>query len=166
MSVTEISRISDELRRAFDGDPWHGLPLSRVLEGLAAAEAAAHPVPGAHSVWEIVLHVRGWIEEVSRRLAGEPAGEPPGGDWPPVVETGAAAWREALAALARTHEALLRQLASTPEVRLWDTLGPPVRDRALGTGVSGYVLLHGLVQHTVYHTAQIATLRRVLAARK
>ena len=34
------------------------------------------------------------------------------------------------------------------------------RDRALGSGISRYVMLHGLVQHHVYHAGQIALLRK------
>ena len=35
-----------------------------------------------------------------------------------------------------------------------------VRDRALGSGISRYVMLHGLVQHHVYHAGQISLLRK------
>jgi hypothetical protein len=34
------------------------------------------------------------------------------------------------------------------------------RDRPLGSGVSFYVLLHGIVQHVVAHTAQMSLLRK------
>ena len=37
-----------------------------------------------------------------------------------------------------------------------------VRDRALGSGVSVYVTLHGLAQHHAYHAGQIALLKRAL----
>jgi uncharacterized damage-inducible protein DinB len=36
------------------------------------------------------------------------------------------------------------------------------RNRAAGTGVSKYVLLHGLVQHDAYHAGQIALLVKVV----
>ena len=34
------------------------------------------------------------------------------------------------------------------------------RDRALGSGVTQYVTLHGLVQHHVYHAGQISLLKK------
>ena len=37
------------------------------------------------------------------------------------------------------------------------------RSRPLGTGVSYYELLHGIVQHDAYHAGQIAILKRVIA---
>lgn len=163
--MTEISRIADQLQRAFDGDPWYGTPVTKILEGISAPEAATHPLADARSIWEIVLHVSAWVIETAQRLRGRTPGEPPEGDWPAVKETTAEAWEQTRQALARAHEDLQRELASTPEERLWEIVGSPVRDRAEGTGISYYVLLHGVIQHTVYHAAQIAALRRVLAAR-
>ena len=165
ITVTETSRIADQFQRAFNGDPWYGEPLTKILEGISAHEAAAHPLLGARSIWEIVFHVSAWIGETTQRLRGRTPGEPAEGDWPTVKETTAEAWEQAKTALTRVHEELLRELASTPEDRLGETAGAPARDRAQGTGISYYVLLHGVLQHNVYHTAQIASMRRVLAAR-
>jgi uncharacterized damage-inducible protein DinB len=37
------------------------------------------------------------------------------------------------------------------------------RNRPLGTGVTYYELLHGIVQHDAYHAGQIAILKKILA---
>jgi len=159
---TEIHRIADELARAFDGDPWHGPPLINVIAGLSARDAAARPISTASSIWGIVLHITAWIDEVHRRVRGNPPGEPPMGDWPAIPDPSEEAWERAKMDLARVHQGLLRELAVTPDVRLWETVGGPTRDRARGTGIDFYVMLHGLAQHNVYHTAQIATIRRMI----
>ena len=163
--MTETSRIADQLERAFDGDPWHGQPLTKILAGIPAADAAAHPLAGTKSIWEVLLHITAWMDETTQRLRGRAPGEPATGDWPAPKTQTAEAWEDAKADLARAHRELLHELASTSEQRLWETVGGQVRDRAEGTGTSFYVLLHGVVQHNVYHSAQIATLRRVIAAR-
>jgi uncharacterized damage-inducible protein DinB len=105
------------------------------------------------------------MDETTQRLRGRAPGEPAAGDWPAPRTQTAEAWEDAKADLARAHRELLHELASTSEQRLWETVGGQVRDRAEGTGTSFYVLLHGVVQHNVYHSAQIATLRRVIAAK-
>jgi hypothetical protein len=66
--MIEISRIADKLRRAHDGDPWHGPSLTGLLARISASEAAAHPLLGAHSIRETVLHVTAWIGEVREHL--------------------------------------------------------------------------------------------------
>ena len=45
--------------------------------------------------------------------------------------------------------------------RLLEPTNDP-RSRPLGTGVSYYELLHGIVQHDAYHSGQIAIIKKVL----
>ena len=72
--MAEIDRLIDELRRDQQADPWHGPSARQVLEGVTAAAAAARPIPGAHSIWELALHIIAWRNEVARRVdGGEPA---------------------------------------------------------------------------------------------
>ena len=158
MFSSEITRIIDQLQREYSGDPWHGSPMLAILEGVDAARAARKPIAGAHSIWELVLHVTGWKREVARRLSGAPAGEPASGDWPPVGDTTEARWQAALDDLGAAHRELVVATEALPESRLFEPTNDP-RDRPLGTGVSYYVLLHGAVQHDVYHAGQIALLK-------
>jgi len=162
--MRETERIASELRRAYDGDPWHGPPMVKILEGLTAEQAAWPPLEGAHSIWETLLHVIAWMRETLRRVEGAEPAEPPGGDWPALEARHPEAWDRTLADLSRVHEELEAKIVRFPEERLEEIVGRHDRDRALGTGVSFYVLLHGIVQHNVYHSAQIATLRRALAS--
>lgn len=157
--MSEIDRIIDQLEREHTGDPWHGSPLHAILDDITAARAAARPLPEAHSIWELVLHMTGWKNEVWRRLSGAPAGEPEGGDWPAPGEATEANWRAAVAALDHAHRQLVAAVRAMPEPRLYEPTNDP-RDRALGAGVRYYVLLHGIVQHDVYHAGQIAVLKK------
>jgi uncharacterized damage-inducible protein DinB len=157
--LSEISRLVDQLEREYSGDPWHGSPMLQILEGLDAVAAERKPIAGAHSIWELVLHVTGWKREVARRTMGAPAGEPADGDWPEVGEPTEARWRAALEDLNAAHLELIAAIRALPEARLFEPTNDP-RNRPLGTGVSYYVLLHGAVQHDVYHAGQIALLKR------
>jgi uncharacterized damage-inducible protein DinB len=162
--MSEIHRIIDQLEREHEGDPWHGSPLSDILKGIDAVTAARRPFPGAHSIWELVLHMTGWKNEVRKRLGGAPAGEPAEGDWPDVGEPTDPRWRTALEALEAAHRGLIAAVRSLPEPTLFDPTNDP-RDRPLGVGVTHYVLLHGIVQHDVYHSGQIALLKKATPTR-
>jgi uncharacterized damage-inducible protein DinB len=159
--VDEIERIADQLERAHGGDPWYGPSLRSVLEGLDAEAAARRILPRAHTIWEIVLHVASWQREVARRLREGVAREPAAGDWPPAPAPTSSAWDEARAELEAGHADLLAALGELPAGRLAEVVGEE-RDRPLGSGVTYSVMLHGLVQHNVAHTAQISLLRRGL----
>ena len=159
--MSEIDRIIDQLRREHEGDPWHGSPLSGILEGITAEQAAAKPVRNGHSIWELVLHMTGWKGEGARRVSGAPAGEPEAGDWPAVGATSPDRWAKARADLQAAHDRLIAAIRQLPEARLYEPTNDP-RNAPLGTGVSYYELLHGILQHDVYHSGQIALLKKAV----
>ena len=145
-----------------DGDPWYGSSRTRLLRGVSAADAAATPIPGGHSIWQLVLHMTAWTEEVQRRLDGAEPTTPARGDWPDVPTPTDAAWRAAKAALSRAHATLARTVESLPPQRLSRPVGK-TREPGLGTGVTIGEMLVGLAQHDAYHTGQVAQLRQLLA---
>jgi len=53
----ECLRIADQLRRAFNGDPWHGSPLRDLLAGVPAEQALA--LPFTHK--SVGANVTGWL---------------------------------------------------------------------------------------------------------
>jgi uncharacterized damage-inducible protein DinB len=151
--MNEIERIKDQLRRALEGDAWHGPSLQEILRGVSAKQAAAKPLPGVHSIWEIVLHLAAWHEVVRRRLDGEVIGElPPEQDWPAVTEVSQLAWQQTLNHLTSSQQQLMPAISR-------------LTDDSLTKGVAGksysiYVMLHGVVQHDLYHAGQIAILKK------
>ena len=157
----EADRLIDQFKRAHDGDPWHGSPVKAILKGVTAEQAARTPPNGAHSIWALVLHMTGWRNEVAERAKGKPAGEPAAGDYPEVGDPAPARWKAALAALDASHENLVKVVRGMPDDHLLQPTNDP-RCRPLGTGVSYYELLHGIVQHDAYHAGQIAILKKVL----
>jgi uncharacterized damage-inducible protein DinB len=154
---SEGARIADQMRRAFDGSAWHGPALLELLENVDVATAAAKPVANAHSVWELVLHIAVWDRVAIDRLDGKKA--QPSGDlnFPPVPTPTLAEWRKAVAHTKRTHDALIKKVAALPDSRL--------RDRCPGKRYDLYHLLHGVVQHELYHAGQIAILKKASGAR-
>jgi uncharacterized damage-inducible protein DinB len=159
--MAEAARLVDQISRAHDGDAWHGSPVKAILEGITHEQAARRPPNGAHAIWEIVLHMTGWRNEVARRASGEPAGEPAAGDWPVIGEPTAGRWQAALAALDESHRNLISVVQRLSDERMLQPTNDP-RNPALGTGVSYYELLHGIVQHDAYHAGQIAMIRKIL----
>jgi len=151
--MSEIKRIKDQLKRAFDGEAWHGPSVSEVLAGVTAEQAAAHPVTGAHSIWEIALHICAW-ERIGRKRIEEwvPMEVTPEEDWPPVPETSEHAWKNALNRLRLNHLALEEMIVRLDETRL--------QDQVPGTPYNVYFLIHGVIQHDLYHAGQIALLKK------
>jgi uncharacterized damage-inducible protein DinB len=158
--TVDADHLIDQLRREFDGDPWHGSSLKEILSGLTPQDASRRISKEAHTIWELVLHMTGWKREVAARLRGKEAGEPPEGDWPAMGEVSDARWRAAQDELNRVQNELIAAIGALPGGALHE----PVKDfrsSALGTGMTAYQTISGVIQHDVYHSGQIAILRKM-----
>jgi uncharacterized damage-inducible protein DinB len=154
--MTEATRIADQLRRAFDGEAWHGDSLFQILEGVTASQAAARPMQNAHTIWELVLHIAAWDGAVLRRLGGASVELSDAENFPAVTDTGEAAWRKALSDTRLAHERLITTVAALPDSRLNEIV--PGKE---GEHYTFYYMLHGVVQHELYHAGQIALLKKM-----
>ncbi len=154
-SKNEIRRILDQMDRAFSGDAWHGPPLLALLEGLSAEDASKHPVKSAHSIWELVHHIGAWNTIVHRRLEGQVVEVTTEQDWPPVWEVSDVGWKRAMDNLKESRGRLRDYVEKLQDDQLEEIVGKGRTSR--------YVVLHGIVQHGLYHGGQIAILKKALS---
>jgi uncharacterized damage-inducible protein DinB len=150
--MTEVVRLHDQLHRSYWGDAWHGPSLKDVLSGVSAVKAASKPLRNAHSIWEIVLHVNAWLDAARRRIEGEKLNLTDEQDWPALKKKGSQAWKETLQILENNQILLEDTVKQLPDARLSDNL--------TGGAYTIYFQLQGIIQHTLYHTGQIALLRK------
>jgi len=150
--MSELEFIADQLKRAFDGEAWHGPALMEILDGLDAMTAAARPIPEAHSPWELVLHLTTWERVIARRIQGEALMPSDEENFPPVRQPTEVEWREALQKLRSTHATLIQLVSAMREPRL--------NERVPGKDYDLRFMLTGAVQHAAYHGGQIALLKK------
>lgn len=156
--MTSSEALADSLRRTLTGPMWHGDAVNQLLSGVSAADAARRPVPGAHTIWELVLHMTAWANIAHKRLSPRKQPEPTTAeDWPPLTSgKSIEAWSDAQMRLSESYERLAQK---TEELDA----------EALRAGVPGHdytvrVMLMGVVEHGAYHGGQIGLLKRALAA--
>ena len=160
-----IHGIHELMRQAYRGEPgrtdataWHGPSLDKLLEGVTAAMALARPIAGAHSIWELALHIAQWDEICARRLRGEfiptTIGDPE--DWPALPEPNESSWQETLVRLRRSQDEFLSEV---------EKLAPEDLEKIVpGWTWTNFLMIHGTLHHDLYHAGQIALLRRTLQA--
>jgi uncharacterized damage-inducible protein DinB len=153
--MTDSERITDQLRRAVEGGAWHGPSVHELLAGIDATAAAARPLPHAHSVWEILLHMTVWLEVVRRRMTeGRSIQPPPEEDWPTPPAPTAEAWQALRDRHQRAYRDLVEFLSRLDEEDL--------RERVAGKDYDASIMLYGIVQHELYHAGQIALLKKAV----
>jgi len=153
--MSESARLADQIRRAFDGDAWHGDSVLELLKGVQAQIAAAHPIKNAHSIWELILHIAAWDGAALKRTGGTAVELSDEENFPPVKGTSEAAWQKAIEDAKHTHNELVKAVAAFPDARL--------QEQVAGKAESYYnffYLFSGIVQHELYHAGQIALLKK------
>jgi uncharacterized damage-inducible protein DinB len=153
--MTESVRLADQIRRAFEGTAWHGDSVLELLAGVNAKTAAAKPIKGAHSIWELLLHIAAWDDAVRRHIGGEAVDLGDEQNFPPVKEVSEAAWRQAIESVKQTHNELIKAVAIFPDARLQD----PVPGKTENY-YNFFYLFSGIVQHEIYHAGQISLLKK------
>ncbi|MCO4293263.1 DinB family protein [Solitalea sp. MAHUQ-68] len=157
MSTKQL--LIKELDAAIKGNPWHGASLKQILNNITSADAVKRPIPNAHSIAELVLHILSWTEEVAERMEGKPPSLPSRGDWPVWDDLNAEKWNRIVSELLNAHQELLNNISDFPDESFGRIVGNN-NDASLGTGITFTEMLHGLAQHHAYHAGQIALLSK------
>jgi hypothetical protein len=153
--MTETQRIVDQYDRAMRGDAWHGDNVWVILGKIEPTQAFERPLAGAHTIWELVAHMKFWETEVLRRLQQAPA-QSPELNFPAMPEPAAENWKQLLEEFHQSNQQFRNALLLLPDSQLNQPLSAP--DKSI------YVEAHGVIQHNLYHAGQIAILGKNLAS--
>lgn len=148
--MSNVAFFVQQLEQAHQGGAWHGPSVSEALAGVGAAEACRRPLPGRHTIREIVHHLRVVVDAVAARFSGEEGAEE--ADWPAAGDMTEGEWQAELARLEASQKALRDAVARFPEGALYEIIP--------GKDFSYAALLFGVVNHDVYHAGQISLLRQ------
>jgi len=156
--TTECNRIAFQLASTISGEAWYGDSLRQILTDVSALQAQAHPIPNAHSIWELLCHVEAWVKFAVGAAAGVPIpawpAMPPELDWPAITDTGDIAWNRTVDSFFSQHLKLIETIKAFSDERL-DAIVP-------GRTYTFYRLFQSTTQHAVYHAGQIALLKKML----
>ena len=124
---------------------------------MTAKQAQAHPIPSAHSIWELLCHVESWVKFALGAVDGTPIPPWPAIplelDWPAVTDTSELAWKRAVDSFFSHHLRLVETIQAFTDERLEATVP--------GRTYTFYRLFQSTTQHAVYHAGQIALLKKM-----
>ena len=157
--MTEIERIAHLLEETFEGQPYYGPSVLGALKSVTADMAIRKPRWSAHSIWSLVAHLTAELH-YARAVLDRTAGPWVEGQttWPAITNTSEAAWEQAVKELKRANRALARAVKQLDDALLDQN---PIRVRR-----PYYVMLHGTIQHNVYHAGQISLLTGQMASHR
>ena len=153
--VKETTRIQQLLKNSWDGWMWHGNNIKIVLQDINGEKAFRKPSAGLHNIYELVMHMYCWRNFVYQHLAGNAEYKVKlnsTNDWPTSYEQTEATWSEALELLEKSQTGLVEVFEKFDDSKLEESMH--------GRKFNWYIFIHGMIQHDIYHSGQIAILKK------
>lgn len=152
--MIQIQQIADSYRAVTVQGAWYGPTLAELIAKTSPEDAVAPPVPGAHAISSLLQHLLLWNERVRKTCEGTPMPRwEAEKEWaePPIP------WKELVARWNQSRNGLEERIRNFPI----EDLGKQVPGRTYPYET----LLLGIVQHTIYHSGQIAMILSMLRSR-
>jgi uncharacterized damage-inducible protein DinB len=152
--MTQTQQIADSYRAATIQGAWYGPSLAELLAKISPELATTPPIPGANSISAVLQHMLLWNDRVRNTSDSSPM--PP---WQAEKEWAEPAipWNELVVRWNQSRDLLEEHIRNFP---LQD-----LSKEVPGRTYAYEKLLPGIVQHTIYHSGQIALLLSVLHQR-
>jgi uncharacterized damage-inducible protein DinB len=152
--MNEVEQIANQINLAYRDGFWGGGSIGELFRSFTASEAASYPISGAHSAWEIALHLSAWHNIFRSRIVKDGVEYHYETDWPTPAATTEANWTSALDDLDNAHKALVDAVR---KVKVED-----LNKLVSGKKFTIYEMLHGISQHDHYHAGQVMILKKAI----
>lgn len=152
----ELPFIIGQLEDMYQGDPWFGRNAKALLSEVDESTAFAKP-NNQHSILELVWHIINWREFAISRLRKEDEQDVhyyENNDWRELDHNDKSLWGRAINRYHETHAELMESIQIQNEEIL--------NREVVGRNYTYRKLLHGILQHDIYHLGQIAYLVKLI----
>lgn len=152
MKNIELSRIIKMLQNTYNGAAWHGASIMEIINNIDA-ELAFRPTKKIHRISELVQHITAWRIFAIKRLEGDKVYEVSQNDnWKTFQHQDSSTWESIKAELELSQQTLVHALSNVNDELLTEEVH--------GKAYDFYTLIHGVIQHDLYHLGEIALLVR------
>lgn len=159
VSNDELLRIIDLLNTTYEGEEaWHGPSVVDVLRGVTPDMAGQRIAPNTHSIAELVFHMTSWRIFCVKKMQGDElfditTPDKNFGALPDKIDD--FEWEALEMELSLSQEELINELDKRDDDEFLEDIVP-------GRAYTYYDMLHGIINHDMYHSGQIMILRKAL----
>ncbi len=149
----ELERIKNLLNVTFHGGAWHGPSILENLKDIRPKDAGNRQ-KNIHTIAELVYHITTWRIFALKKIQGDTdfAIETEKQNWGNLKEIDAFEWETLQMELTLSHDELMSGLNDKDDAFLSEIVP--------GAEYDFYTLLHGIIHHDLYHSGQIAILKK------
>lgn len=154
----ELLRIIDVLNDTYESEEaWYGPSVVEALRDVTPKMAEARLSTNTHSIAEIVYHMTTWRIFAVRKLQGDAEFDikTQDKDWKKFPMVDEFEWEAIQMELSLSQEELISELEKIADDSFLEEFVP-------GRDYSYYTLIHGVIQHDVYHAGQIGLIKKAV----
>ena len=143
--MNKCEEIADLFRKVTIAGAWYGPSVAELLARITPEQAITKPKGGTHSVAELLQHLLLWNERIRKTNESCPMPK-----WEAEKEWAEAAipWSELVGRWSKSRDLLEERISNFPVEDL--------EKQTPGRTYPYEFMLHGIVQHTIWHAGQIA----------
>jgi hypothetical protein len=146
--MKKASEFAKKLEEIYTGEPWFGESLLTKLGNITSERAFHQPLPGEHSIAELLSHMEFWRKSILYHLRDDKSinfttDHPE--NWPTLEAIKTKGWEQLCASFKETHSALIHELNTLP-VLTEDQIA----------------YLNGIIEHDIYHLGQIGIVKKMV----
>ncbi|GHB81502.1 DinB family protein [Persicitalea jodogahamensis] len=154
----ELLRIIDLLNDTYESEEaWHGSSVVEILRSVTPKLADRRLAPNTHTIAELVYHMTTWRIFTVRKLRGDKEFDikTKEKNWKVFQIVDDLEWETLQMELSLSQEELVSELEKKENDEFLEKIVP-------GRNYSYYTLLHGIINHDLYHVGQIALIKKGL----
>lgn len=150
-----IEDLIQNLNASFHGGAWHGPSLLEHLKGLKFT-TAGYRISNIHTIAELIYHITSWRLFAIKKIQGDAlynidSEKKNFGDFKKIDEF---ELETLMMELTLSQDELVKALENKEDIFL-DEIVP-------GAEYTFDTLLHGIIQHDIYHSGQIAIIKKIV----
>lgn len=150
-----MKQYAHQFTTIYDGQPWYGDSISKVLLDITPAKAFWQPSNNAHSIAQILSHIIYWRQKLIKKLEGDieyQASVKSDDNWKSNERLKKDGWKSLRKLFGESQTQLITQLKKQKETLLKEKYSD---------NVTFQDLINGILQHDLYHLGQIAYLKNI-----
>jgi uncharacterized damage-inducible protein DinB len=156
---SEIQFLIEQFKDAYEGDPWFGKCATKLISETSTDDAFEQPA-GQHSILELVWHLCTWREFAINRIQKDNSKDLHAfeeADWRQLDHSDKSLWQQGVERLQQTQAELLKVLQAQDDALLHQNVH--------GRTYTYRKLIHGILQHDIYHLGQMAYILKIIKNR-
>jgi uncharacterized damage-inducible protein DinB len=154
--MNQIKDLINQFETIYNGEPWYGNSITKILEEVTEDNAFWEPSEGAHSIAQLLSHTIYWRESLIKKLENNlehKASMKSEANWRTNEDLKLLGWKKLLAQFEESQHKIVTLLAKQDDSFL---------EKPYQKTVTMHDLIKGIIQHDIYHLGQIAYIKSIL----